>query len=97
MAGAPADATPLFADAIEALDALLSGLGFEPSHDDRGRFRLHGCPFHAAAGENPTLVCSLHHGIVEGFTATIDPAVRVSLFEPGNPARAGCLVGVSRS
>ncbi len=83
-------------DAIKELDGLLTALGFSPSYDGEGRFQLQACPFRAAAEENPTLVCSLHHGIVEGFTAAIDPELRILLFEPRPPAEAGCLIDVTR-
>jgi predicted ArsR family transcriptional regulator len=82
-------------DAIKALEGLLTALGFSPEYDGEGRFRLQSCPFRSAAEENPALVCALHHGIVEGFTAGIDPETRVSLFEPRPPAEAGCLVGIT--
>jgi len=81
-------------DAIAALEDVLSALGFSPSYDGDGRFRLQSCPFRSAAEENPALVCSLHHGIVEGFTAAVDPEALISLFEPRPPAEAGCLVTV---
>ena len=83
-------------DAVEALGALVSALGFQPTYDAEARFSLRNCSFRAAAEQNPALVCSLHHGIVEGFTAAIDPGARVSLFEPRPPGEAGCLVGITR-
>lgn len=82
-------------EAVKALEGLLAALGFEPSYDGEGRFLLQACPFRAAAEENPALVCSLHHGIVEGFTAAVDPGARISLFQPRPPAEAGCLVGIA--
>lgn len=82
-------------DAVKALEGLLAALGFSPSYDGEGCFRLQRCPFRRAAEDNPALVCSLHHGIVEGFTAAIDPSACISQFEPRPPAEAGCLIGIS--
>jgi predicted ArsR family transcriptional regulator len=81
-------------DAIQALGEVLTALGFNPTYDSDGRFRLESCPFRSAAEENPALVCSLHHGIIEGFTAVIDPEARITQFEPRPPVQAGCLVAV---
>lgn len=78
-----------------AVEGLLAALGFRPVADAPGELRLQSCPFRSAAEENPALVCNLHHGIVEGFTESVDPDYRVTLFEPRPPAEAGCLVHVS--
>jgi predicted ArsR family transcriptional regulator len=82
-------------EAIAALGGLLAALGFEPEPDGPGRFKLCRCPYRTAAEDNPALVCSLHHGIVEGFTEAVDPKSRIDLFEPHPRAEAGCLVGVA--
>ena len=55
----------------EALTQELAALGFDPAAvvDDHGAtIAFTRCPFRELAEANPELVCSLHRGLVEGFT-----------------------------
>ncbi len=55
----------------EALTAELAALGFDPesvTDDDGTTIAFTRCPFRELAEANPDLVCSLHQGLVEGFT-----------------------------
>jgi len=55
----------------EVLTAELAALGFDPESlvDDEGAtIAFTRCPFRELAEANPDLVCSLHRGLVEGFT-----------------------------
>src|SRR5271157_5852421 len=75
--------------------------GFAPhettSRKDTSRgvleLRLDHCPF-AEAGLAPggTIVCALHHGLLEGAVGAAGSPVSVSCFEPHDPITAGCLV-----
>ena len=72
-----------FVDAPSSLEALVSDLdrlGFDPvvSDADDGPddavVAFANCPFGDLAQEHPTLVCSLHHGLVAGFVAGMGDA-----------------------
>ena len=60
---------------VEALVQHLSNLGFDPAVAEDGSattVAFTRCPFHELAAANPSLVCALHRGIVEGFVAVRD-------------------------
>jgi predicted ArsR family transcriptional regulator len=64
---------------IEALVAEMARQGFDPlvEADDRGDTAVIAfahCPFRSVAEEHHELVCSLHHGIVEGFVDAMGDA-----------------------
>jgi predicted ArsR family transcriptional regulator len=92
LAPAPgADPAARFRDALAAL-------GFEPTLErEEGGFscRFGNCPYSNAAGENREIVCGLHRGITAGILAALDPGAELTRFEPHDPERAGCVVGVS--
>jgi predicted ArsR family transcriptional regulator len=57
---------------LEALVAELDWLGFDPAvdGDERGETAVVAfahCPYRSLAEANPSIVCSLHRGMVEGF------------------------------
>lgn len=82
------------------LQQAFAAMGFQPTLErpDGGRdatFCLGNCPYRSAANESRTIVCGLHRGMTEGFLSVVDPAARLTRFEPKDPDEAGCLVDVS--
>jgi predicted ArsR family transcriptional regulator len=81
------DASPL-----DALVAHMAGLGFAPvvkCGDDEIAVVLEACPYETAALADPTTICELHRGLVDGLTEgtggfVVDALVR------RDPRRAGC-------
>jgi len=44
---------------------MLDAIGFQPElTDDRTAIRLHHCPFHELARDQPDIVCSIHLGLI---------------------------------
>jgi predicted ArsR family transcriptional regulator len=87
-------------DARKALGNALEALGFEPRRTDdgrRARYRLMTCPYADTVRENPTVVCTLHRGIVRGVLESVAPAAELTAFEPKDPGPAGCIVEVRLS
>lgn len=88
-------------DPVESFRRVATALGFQPAMDVRGdgsfTCRLENCPYRDSVRESPDVVCALHRGITEGLLARLDPGARLVSFEPRDPDRAGCLVGVARS
>jgi len=88
-------------DPAEAFRSVLAALGFQPAIErgEKGGFacRMESCPYRDAALENPDVVCTLHRGITAGLLELLDPAAKLSRFEPHDPRRAGCLVEVERA
>ena len=85
-------------DTRHALGNALEALGFAPQRTDDGdlaRFRLMTCPYADTARENPTVVCTLHRGIVQGVLDSIAPDAQLTGFEPRDPDIAGCIVEVT--
>ena len=79
----------------------LARLGFAPHETTSAgdaaagalEIRLDHCPFRdAVLARGGTLVCELHHGLLEGMAQTAGPDARVSRFAAEDPRRAGCLV-----
>jgi predicted ArsR family transcriptional regulator len=84
-------------DPAEDLRDALAALGFQPELERRdGGFscRLRNCPYRDSVRESPEIVCTLHRGITAGLLAALDPAAKLTGFEPHDPERAGCLVEV---
>ncbi|WP_195210377.1 helix-turn-helix transcriptional regulator [Actinomarinicola tropica] len=78
---------PAGAPPVEALMTELDALGFDPEvaieagvDDDDGvaTIAFAHCPFAELAESNPSVVCALHRGMVEGFLAGIDGPCPVS-------------------
>lgn len=88
-------------DPVEGFEQTIAALGFQPvveaAAEGEGGFacRLENCPYRDSVRENPDLVCALHRGITVGLLAKLDPGARLVRFEPHDPDRAGCLVGVA--
>lgn len=84
-------------DPARDLTDALAALGFEPtlSRGDGGfTCRLGNCPYRDSVRENQAVVCGLHRGITAGILAKLDPAAKLTEFEPRDPERAGCVIGV---
>ncbi|HET7177989.1 MAG TPA: helix-turn-helix domain-containing protein [Solirubrobacterales bacterium] len=93
-------------DPVECFREAIAALGFQPMVEEGKRVegeesgggfacRLDNCPYRDSVRENPDVVCTLHRGITEGLLAELDPGARLVRFEPRDPDRAGCLVGVA--
>jgi predicted ArsR family transcriptional regulator len=69
--GSAAAATRMAGTCAEALTQELAALGFDPAavlDEESATIAFTRCPFRELAEANPELVCSLHRGLVEGFT-----------------------------
>ena len=56
---------------VEAIRGMLSRLGFDPEQldgPDSTTIAFAHCPFAELAAANPELICSLHRGMLEGYT-----------------------------
>ncbi len=86
-------------DPVEDFRQAITALGFQPVMKAKrgGGFacRLENCPYRDSVRENPDVICTLHRGITEGLLAELDPEAKLVRFEPHDPDRAGCLVGVA--
>jgi predicted ArsR family transcriptional regulator len=82
----------------DALEAVLTALGFAPAIADRRRdsvaFCLCNCPYRDAVRENQPAVCALHKGITAGLLDVLAPGAELTGFVPHDPDRAGCLIEV---
>jgi predicted ArsR family transcriptional regulator len=65
----------------DALDALLTGLGYEPSPGADGGTDLVNCPFHELLEEGRQAVCSMNHAMLTGAASEAHSA-RVARLEP---------------
>lgn len=87
------------AGAEASLHTALVALGFQPRREgqapQRLTYRLCNCPYREAARINPKVVCGLHRGITRGLLDELDPASKLTAFEPHDPSRAGCLIEIS--
>lgn len=79
------------------LDGLLAEMqrrGFEPRAvaraDDAVDVVLDFCPFAAAAGLAPEIVCEIHRGLAEGFVEHLAGDLRVTALHVRDPEQAGC-------
>jgi len=94
---APADAP----DGTQALATTLAALGFQPTlrtdGSDALTFCLGNCPYRDAVRENQPLICALHKGITRGLIDVLKPNARLAEFEPRDPDRAGCLIGLHQT
>lgn len=85
-------------DPVEAFRQVIAALGFQPElQAEAGGFvcRLENCPYRDSARENPEIVCGMHRGITAGLLAGLEPKAELQRFEPHDPDRAGCLIGVA--
>lgn len=88
-------------DPVEGFCQTVTSLGFRPELEARGEggfvCRLENCPYRESVKENQDVVCALHKGITDGLLAELLPRARLTRFEPHDPERAGCVVGVTGS
>ncbi|HEY7226005.1 MAG TPA: helix-turn-helix domain-containing protein [Micromonosporaceae bacterium] len=71
--------------ATERLVATLAEIGFEPEAVTTARRRrvlLHHCPFRETAQAHPSVVCSVHLGLMQGLLAGIDAPVDTQRLDP---------------
>ena len=85
-------------DLTESFRQVFSALGFQPEIEVKGEGQLfcslENCPYRSSVRENPEVICTLHKGITQGLLDELDPAGRLTRFEPHDPDRAGCVVEV---
>lgn len=66
-------------EAIEQVQSMLTGVGFDPEVEEEGnRILLHNCPFRKVADELPGVVCSIHLGLMRGALAEMGAPVEVT-------------------
>jgi predicted ArsR family transcriptional regulator len=86
-------------DLAESFTQAFTALGFQPDVEVKGEGHLcctlGNCPYRASVRENPEAICTLHKGMTQGLLDELDPAGRLTRFEPHDPERAGCLIEVT--
>lgn len=86
-------------DPVEGFRQAIASLGFRPELEASGEggfvCRLENCPYRDSVEENQDVVCALHKGITAGLLAELLPQAKLTRFEPHDPERAGCVVGVT--
>lgn len=97
-AGAAATGSKAGEQSLErATDLLLQDLstsGFEPERKKSGVIKLQHCPFADVASKDPSVVCELHRGLINGQLSATGVGLTASL-DIRSPKRAGCLVGIA--
>lgn len=68
--------------AVNVANAVLSERGYEPYRDDRGRLRLHNCPFRDLSQRSPELVCGLNQAFIEGLLAGLGDTSLEAVLDP---------------
>jgi predicted ArsR family transcriptional regulator len=70
--------------ALERLDTLMDDIGFEPETRAGGEteMHLHHCPFREVAEGNPSVVCALHLGLMQGALDELGTPVDVESLQP---------------
>ncbi len=86
-------------DPVEVFRQVIAALGFQPllelGEDGGFTCQLQNCPYRDSVRENADVVCALHKGITSGLLAELAPESSLVRFEPHDPERAGCVVGVA--
>lgn len=89
-----AEGLPETPDPVDRLELNAARQGFEPRRVNQNSsvdIVLGRCPFEAAAGAAPDVVCQLHHGVAEGISEASGGTVEVvDLVVAGEPSRGGC-------
>lgn len=67
--------------AVDAVIDLLDEQGFA-ADGDRETIEMRRCPFYALAAAHPNIVCSLHHGLIDGALAATGGDVAVDQLTP---------------
>lgn len=74
---------PTAADARAKVVELFAALGFAPElSEDGNRILCRRCPFLDVARRHPEVVCSLHHGLLQGALDTLGDALTSDQLEP---------------
>ena len=87
------------ADPLDALEAEMARRGFEPRRVTSGpvtELVLERCPFLAAAGARPEVVCQIHPGLAAGILDGLHADEQVSDLVVNAPAEAGCRLQFER-
>ena len=81
---------------VDAFEASLTALGFQPTANAREAdgvtFCLRNCPYRDAVRENQPAICALHKGITRGLLDVLAPQAKLAGFVPHDPDEAGCLI-----
>ncbi|KDA04851.1 hypothetical protein DC31_04880 [Microbacterium sp. CH12i] len=88
--GTAQNATAQNADARALVVEVMREQGFAPEGDGEV-VRLHTCPLLSAAVHNPTVVCAVHEGMVEGIARAHGADLESSLTPFSDDARAYCI------
>lgn len=86
-------------DAVDAVTAVLDGLGFSPRRQSAElstgtvEVHLYTCPFLELVGQNPDAMCGLHAGVVRGVLEHHGAASDAAVLEPFG-APGACVVRV---
>ncbi|MDR0416706.1 MAG: helix-turn-helix domain-containing protein [Propionibacteriaceae bacterium] len=77
---------------VDKLDALWFAPEFR-ADGDQAKIVLHNCPFYETARQNPTLVCQLHAGLINGSLEEMRSIHRLARLRPGITTHqcVGCL------
>jgi len=67
-------------DVVAAAAAVLEEHGFAPRVDGR-TVEMHRCPFHDLAESEPTVVCGVHRGLVDGTLEAAGSRLRVAALD----------------
>lgn len=87
----PADTTAN--DSVEAVVEVLDILGFDPARlevPDGEALVLRTCPLLPAAPDDPTFICEVHHGLIDGVLRRIGASEGITLLPFSEPD--GCRV-----
>lgn len=88
---------PTGTDPIKKMIEVIGQQGFAPRRAGRGprhEIELQTCPFASAAVANPTVVCALHRGMLDGVATQID-GITVANLAATDPRTAHCAVTVA--
>ena len=98
--GRMAEDLPSTPDPVDGLEINAARQGFEPRRVV-GRSTvdlvLARCPFEAAAGAAPEVICQIHLGYAEGIAKASGGAIEVVDLVARDPRRAGCRLKVKRN
>ena len=83
------------ADTIATLTRQLQVDGFDPTLDG-SRIKLTRCPFASLATTEPSIICEIHRGILDGYCDQLPKPTSATL-TPKPPKRAGCTVDIHPS
>ncbi len=79
-------------DSVATLARQLQVDGFDPSVEG-SQIKLTRCPFASLATTEPSIICEIHRGILDGYCEQLPEPTNATL-TPKPPKRAGCIVDV---